>query len=61
MNTYECRAISLAMARDGSSGGCIRLVIITEQGAKREFVGGHQVPVHYGETGLVPVAAGVRA
>ena len=31
-------AISLASYRDGSSGGCIRMVDITESGVKREFI-----------------------
>jgi len=31
------RAVSLAMRRDGSSGGAIRLVKITEKGLEREY------------------------
>jgi 20S proteasome subunit beta 1 len=31
-------AISLAMSRDGSSGGCIRLVNITKDKEEREFI-----------------------
>lgn len=54
MSEQDCRAfvlqaISLAMARDGSSGGCIRLVTIDKDGARREFVPGSSVPLHYGE------------
>lgn len=37
-------AISLAMARDGSSGGCIRLVNIHKDGFKREFIPNNDVP-----------------
>ena len=37
-------AISLAMARDGSSGGVIRTVTINEEGVKREFVAGDKLP-----------------
>ncbi|KAI8853744.1 nucleophile aminohydrolase [Chytridium lagenaria] len=40
-------AISLAMARDGSSGGVIRLAIITEGGVERIFVPGNQLPESY--------------
>ncbi len=36
-------AISLAMARDGSSGGCIRTVTISAEGVKRDFVANNQV------------------
>lgn len=32
------------MSRDGSSGGVIRLAVITEQGVQRIFVPGDQVP-----------------
>jgi len=37
-------AIALAISRDGSSGGCIRLAIITKQGVERIFVPGDQLP-----------------
>ena len=37
-------ALSLAMSRDGSSGGVIRLCIITKDGVTREFVPGDQLP-----------------
>lgn len=37
-------ALSLAMARDGSSGGVIRMCVITEDGAERLFVPGDQLP-----------------
>ncbi|CDR87914.1 probable PRE3-20S proteasome subunit (beta1) [Sporisorium scitamineum] len=37
-------ALSLAMRRDGSSGGTIRLVDITEDGVERHFVPGDQLP-----------------
>ncbi|KAL0046675.1 hypothetical protein WJX82_006888 [Trebouxia sp. C0006] len=53
MSEEECKAfvqkaVSHAMARDGSSGGCIRTVSISKQGVKRDFVPGHSVPGHYG-------------
>ena len=48
MTGDECRAfvqaaVSHAMARDGSSGGCIRTVTIDESGVKRTFTPGNQV------------------
>ncbi|EIN10579.1 proteasome-domain-containing protein [Punctularia strigosozonata HHB-11173 SS5] len=36
--------LSLAMARDGSSGGVIRMCVITKDGAERLFVPGDQLP-----------------
>lgn len=54
MSEEECtafvqKAVSHAMARDGSSGGCIRTVAISKSGVKRDFIPGHSVPGHYGE------------
>jgi len=40
-------AVALAIARDGSSGGCIRLAIITQQGVERIFVPGDQLPIFW--------------
>uniref|UniRef100_A0A1D1YM83 proteasome endopeptidase complex n=1 Tax=Anthurium amnicola TaxID=1678845 RepID=A0A1D1YM83_9ARAE len=37
--------VALAIGRDGSSGGCIRLAVITEDGVQRYFIPGDQVPV----------------
>lgn len=37
-------ALALAMARDGSSGGVIRMCVITEGGVERLFVPGDQLP-----------------
>lgn len=59
MTEAECKAfvvkaISHAIARDGSSGGCIRTVIINERGVTRDFIPGDQVPVTYGELGAPP-------
>jgi len=36
--------LSLAMSRDGSSGGVIRMCVITEDGVERKFVPGDQLP-----------------
>eukprot|EP01031_Cornospumella_fuschlensis_P027475 gene27475-33179_t len=49
MTRQECQqfvrtVISHAMARDGSSGGVVRLVTITQHGAEREVVLGDQLP-----------------
>jgi 20S proteasome subunit beta 1 len=37
-------AIALAMSRDGSSGGVIRLAVITESGVERIFTPGDKLP-----------------
>ncbi|KAJ3532062.1 hypothetical protein NM688_g7480 [Phlebia brevispora] len=36
--------LSLAMSRDGSSGGVIRMCVITEEGVERLFVPGNELP-----------------
>lgn len=40
-------ALSLAMSRDGSSGGVVRLGIITEDGIERRTVLGNELPRFY--------------
>ncbi|EME26285.1 Proteasome subunit beta type-6 [Galdieria sulphuraria] len=42
---FTKKAVALAMARDGSSGGVIRLVVIEKQGVWREMIAGNQLPV----------------
>ena len=54
MSRQECeafvaKAVSLAMARDGSSGGVIRMVTIDAKGVTRTLVPGNQVPAGYDE------------
>ena len=49
MNKDQClefvrKALAHAMARDGSSGGVIRTVVIDESGASRSFVAGNKLP-----------------
>jgi len=49
MSKAECidfvkKTISHAMARDGSSGGVIRLAAIDKTGVERFFVGGNDLP-----------------
>jgi len=41
---FVTRAISHAMARDCSSGGVIRMVVIDEGGVERKFVSGNKLP-----------------
>lgn len=43
-NILACTALALAMSRDGSSGGVIRLCVITKEGVERLFVPGDQLP-----------------
>ncbi|XP_071451234.1 proteasome subunit beta type-6 [Hetaerina americana] len=52
MTKKECvqfvtNTLALAMARDGSSGGLIRLGVITEEGVERFVVLGNQLPKFY--------------
>jgi 20S proteasome subunit beta 1 len=49
MSRIECekfvtQALSLAMARDGSSGGVVRLAIIDKDGVERKMVPGNLLP-----------------
>jgi len=41
---FVAKALSHAMARDGSSGGVIRMVIIDENGTERKFIPGNKLP-----------------
>lgn len=36
--------VAMAIARDGSSGGCIRYAIITEKGVEKNVILNNQVP-----------------
>ncbi|KFM25126.1 Proteasome subunit beta type-6 [Auxenochlorella protothecoides] len=49
-------ALELAMARDGSSGGVVRLVTITEKGAERRLIKPEEHPVLWDE---LPTPLGV--
>lgn len=40
----SCAALTLAMERDGSSGGVVRLAVISEQGVERQVILGNQLP-----------------
>ncbi|PNX81940.1 proteasome subunit beta type-6-like protein [Trifolium pratense] len=43
------KAVSLAIARDGASGGVVRTVIINSEGVTRNFYPGDQLPIWHDE------------
>ena len=45
--TFVSNAISLAIARDGSSGGVIRMAVIDEKGVERLFIPGNKMPTQW--------------
>ncbi|CAL5229138.1 g12410 [Coccomyxa viridis] len=56
MSAEQCedfvrRAVGHALARDGSSGGCIRTVTVTKEGIKRSFTPNDRIPAMYGGIG----------
>lgn len=70
MTKAECvgfvkRALSHAMARDGSSGGVIRMVVIDKDGVERKFIAGDKLPymVSYPEESKVveQISGGVKS
>lgn len=50
-------ALRHAMARDSSSGGCVRTVVIDAAGADRDFIPGPKLPATYGEMAAPSAAA----
>lgn len=46
-SVFTVAALSLAIARDGSSGGVVRLAIITKEGVERRCVLGNELPRFY--------------
>jgi 20S proteasome subunit beta 1 len=52
-------ALSHAMARDASSGGCVRTVVVDANGAKRDFIPGPKLPPTFGELAAPSAAAAV--
>lgn len=50
-------ALALAMARDSSSGGCIRTVTISREGAVEKYIRGDQVPLFHEE--ILPPGRGM--
>ncbi|KAF8059167.1 RPS4 [Scenedesmus sp. PABB004] len=57
---FVVAALTHAMARDASSGGCVRTVTITADGVKRDFIPGSKLAPTYGEL-PVPAAPPVPA
>ena len=56
MNQEECadlvlKAVALAINRDGSSGGVVRLAIITKDGVERRLFTGDEIPKFFEESG----------
>ncbi|KAE8585184.1 hypothetical protein XENTR_v10021240 [Xenopus tropicalis] len=45
--TFAVQALSLAMERDGSSGGVIYLVTVTKEGTKNRIISGDNIPRFY--------------
>jgi len=48
MNKQECleivkKAVAMAIARDGSSGGCIRYAVVTKDGVERNVILNNEV------------------
>jgi 20S proteasome subunit beta 1 len=48
------------MARDGSSGGCIRMCVITKDKVERHFVAGNELPRFWEGREVVPGKAPVQ-
>ena len=48
-NVVPLAALGLAVARDGSSGGVLRLAIIEESGVSRSVFTGPEIPQFYNE------------
>jgi len=44
---FVTKAVTLAINRDGSSGGCVRLAIITKEGVERRLITGDKLPKFY--------------
>lgn len=44
---FVLKTIALAMSKDGSSGGCVRLGVITKDGIERKVVLGNELPKFY--------------
>ncbi|EJD53478.1 20S proteasome subunit [Auricularia subglabra TFB-10046 SS5] len=53
--------LALAMSRDGSSGGVIRMCVITEEGVERLFVPGDQLPRFWEGKEVLPTVTGKKA
>lgn len=58
---FARNAVGLAMSRDGSSGGTIRMVIITASGVERVFIPGNELKSNGGPWNSKPVIAAEQA
>lgn len=47
-------ALSLAMSRDGSSGGVIRMAVIKKDGVERKFFAGDDIPKFWEGKEILP-------
>jgi len=56
---FVAEALALAMARDASSGGCIRLVTVNKDGAHHKYINGSEVPLYHEETDLPRMGGGM--
>lgn len=54
---FVVAALGHAIARDASSGGCVRTVTITQDGVVRDFIPGDKLAVMYGEMAAPAAAA----
>jgi 20S proteasome subunit beta 1 len=46
---FPLKALALAMSRDGSSGGVIRIASITEAGVVQTMTSGNEIPRFFGQ------------
>ena len=59
--TLAFQALALAMSRDGSSGGVIRMCVITEDKVERMFVPGDELPRFWEGKEVLPTNTGKKA
>jgi 20S proteasome subunit beta 1 len=57
---FVVAALGHAIARDSSSGGCIRTVTVDAKGARRDFIAGDKVPTAFGELPAPPRPGAAR-
>lgn len=58
---FVTEAVALAMTRDASSGGCIRMVTLNEEGAHHRYIQGDQVRRGAAGQGRAPRGQGIHA
>ena len=59
-HAFVVKAVTLAIGRDGSSGGCVRTVTVTKDGARRGFLPNTALQLP-GEAARPPVAVTAAA